>query len=160
MAADHPQPHDLVRPGERPLPAFWAGPRWKRGLPALFRDVVVRGGRDRLTTSAASRAYYVMLVAFPAAVAVSAAADLLGQRAGLEAAQAARVDGQAAAALLDAAQQGVQAAVGETPGWIALVTGFAFAAYGLARYVGGFTFAAASIRDIAQPDGYLQRLPR
>jgi membrane protein len=151
---------DLVRPGELPLPAFWAGARWERGLPALFRDVVVRGGRDCLTTSAASLAYYVMLVAFPAAVAVAVAADLLGQRAGLEAAQAARLDVKGADALLDAAQQGVHAAVAETPGWIAIVTGFAFAAYGLSRYVGGFTFAAATIRGIAQPDGYLRRLPR
>ena len=56
MAADHTQPSTLVRPGERPLPAFWAGPRWERGLPALFRDIVVRGGRDQLTTGAASLA--------------------------------------------------------------------------------------------------------
>ncbi len=160
MAADHPQPSDLVRPGERPLPAFWSGPRWERGLPALLRDVVVRGGRDRLTTSAASLAYYVMLVAFPAAVAVAAAADLLGQHADLSAARAAGLDGRGAGALFDAAQQGVQAAAARTPGWIAIVTGFAFAAYGLSRYVGGFTFAAATMRGIAQPDGYLRRLPR
>jgi membrane protein len=150
----------LVRPGELPLPAFWAGARWERGLPALFRDLVVRGGRDRLTTSAASLAYYVMLVAFPAAVAIAAAADLLGQRAGLEAAQAARLGGQGAGALLDDAQQGVQAAAAGTPGWIAIATGFALAVYGLSRYVGGFTFAAATIRGIAQPDDFLRRLPR
>ena len=149
-----------MRPGELPLPAFWAGARWERGLPALFRDVVVRGDRDRLTTSAASLAYYVMLVAFPAAVAIATAADLLGQRAGLEAAQAARLDGQGAGALLDAAEQGVDAAVAGTPDWIAIATGFALAVYGLSRYVGGFTFAAATIRGIAQPDDFLRRLPR
>jgi len=149
-----------VRPGELPLPAFWAGARWERGLPALFRDVIVRGDRDRLTTSAASLAYYVMLVAFPAAAAVATAADLLGQRAGLEAAQAARLDGQGAGALLDAAEQGVDAAVAGTPDWIAIATGFALAVYGLSRYVGGFTFAAATIRGIAQPDDFLRRLPR
>ena len=160
MAADHLDPDHLVRAGERPLPAFWAAPRWERGLPALFRDIVVRGGRDRLTTSAASLAFYVMLVAFPAAVAVAAAADLLGQRAGLKAAEAIRLEGQGVGALLDAARHGVQAAVAETPGWIAVLTGFAFAAYGLSRYVGGFTFAAATMRGIAQPDGYLRRLPR
>jgi len=60
MAADHLQPSALVRPGERPLPAFWAEPRWERGLPSVFRNVVVRRGRDRLTTSAASLACYVM----------------------------------------------------------------------------------------------------
>ena len=54
----------------------------------------------------------------------------------------------------------MQAAAARTPGWIAIVTGFAFAAYGLSRYVGGFTFAAATMRGIAQPDGYLRRLPR
>jgi len=160
MAADHTQPSDLVRPGEPPLPTFWAGPRWRSGLPALFRDVVVRGGRDGLTTSAASLAYYVMLVAFPAAVAVAAAANLLGQRGGLEAAKAARLDGQGTGALLDAAQEGGQAAAAGTPGWIAIATGFAFAVYGLSRYVGGFTFAAATIRGIAQPDDFLHRLPR
>ncbi|MEI6448802.1 MAG: YhjD/YihY/BrkB family envelope integrity protein [Actinomycetes bacterium] len=160
MAADHTQPSALVRPGERPLPAFWAGPRWDRGLPALFRDIVVRGGRDQLTTGAASLAFYVMLVAFPAAVAVSAAADLLGQRGGLEAAQAARLDGQGAGALFDAAQQGAQAAAAGAPGWIAIVTGFAFAAYGLSRYVGGFTFAAMTMRGSAQPEAFLHRLPR
>ncbi|MCX6374297.1 MAG: YihY/virulence factor BrkB family protein [Actinobacteria bacterium] len=160
MAADHPQPSDLVRPGEPPLPAFWIGPRWKRGLPALVRDVVVRGGRDGLTTSAASLAYYVMLVAFPAAVAVAAAANLLGQRGGLEAAKAARLDGEGTGALLDAAQQGGRAAAAGTPGWIAIATGFAFAIYGLSRYVGGFTVAAATIRGVAQPDDFLRRLPR
>ena len=149
-----------MRPGELPLPAFWAGARWERGLPALFRDVIVRGDRDRLTTSAASLAYYVMLVAIPAAAAVATAADLLGQRAGLEAAQAARLDGQGAGALLDAAEQGVDAAVAGTPDWIAIGTGFALAVYGLSRYVGGFTFAAATIRGIAQPDDFLRRLPR
>ena len=142
------------------MPAFWAAPRWERGLPALVRDIVVRSGRDRLTTSAASLAYYVMLVAFPAAVAVAAAADLLGQRDGLEVAQAARLEGQGASALFDAAQQGAQAAADATPGWIAIVTAFALAAYGLSRYVGGFTFAAAAIRGIAQPDDFLRRLPR
>jgi hypothetical protein len=39
MAADHTQPSDLVRPGEPPLPAFWAGPRRERGLPALLVSV-------------------------------------------------------------------------------------------------------------------------
>jgi len=160
MAADDSQPSGLVRPGEPPLPAFWAGPCWERGLPALLRDVIVRGGRDRLTTSAASLAYYVMLVAFPAAVAVSAAAELLGQRGGLEAARSARVHGQGAAALLDASQQGVEAAVAQTPGWVAIVIGFGFAAYGLSRYVGGFTFAAATMRGIADPGSFLRRFPR
>ena len=45
-----------------------------------------------------------------------------------------------------------------TPGWIAIVAGFAFAGYGLSRDLGGFTFAAATMRGSAQPDDYLRRL--
>ena len=156
-AADRGARDGLVRPGERPLPRFWTLPLWDRPWLSLVRAVVVRSMRDRLTTSAASLVFYILLMMFPAAVAVVALLDTLGVAPGSFAAALHEIAGVEADAAQSAVAEGSRA-LGATT-W-AFVAGLSLAVYSLGRFVGGFMWAATTIRDAGPPDPYLRRLPQ